>query len=369
MEQGSNNTRQREAMFHTLREDFRRGDFFSSVRRDFHEAREFMIDEKGKNRLKEMSAPRQWLFTMGWLLKSVFFKLTPSRRLLLTAGIIMLVISRMEVYSGNQLRIQADTSLAGIVCVLFVLMLELKDKLIAKDELKEGHAVQQALMPTGSPQLPGWDIWLFTRSANDVGGDLVDFIRVNDDRFGVVLGDVAGKGLRAALLMAKLQASVRALASDVASPVELGQKLNAIFCRDSLRSIFASLVYAELRPHSGEVRLLNAGHMPPMVVHGDSVQSLPKGGSALGLMPSSEFKEYRVVLKPGDVLCVYSDGVTDAQGGAGNFFGESRLVEHLAGNGNLSAEEVGRKLVSEVDNFIGASPMFDDLSLALMRLV
>ena len=101
----------------------------------------------------------------------------------------------------------------GIAILLFILMLELKDKLLAREELEAGRAVQRALMPDSGPTIPGWDVSLFTRSANDVGGDLVDYVPLDDQRNGLVLGDVAGKGLPAALLMAKLQSTLRALAA------------------------------------------------------------------------------------------------------------------------------------------------------------
>ncbi len=354
-------------VFHTLREDFHRGDVLRTLKRDFREVREFMIDEGGRKRLAEMGRVKSSLFTVGWLLKGMFLKLTPARRLLLVLGLVLLLISRTAVYTGHGVRVDADFPLLGIACILFVLMLELKDKLIAKDELREGHAVQQALMPTGSPQVVGWDIWLFTQPANDVGGDLVDCIRVSDMRQSVVLADVAGKGLGAALLMAKLQSSVRALVAEVSSPVELGTKLNAIFCRDSLRNIFASLVYVDLKPDSGDLSLLNAGHLPPAVIRGRSVETLPKGGMALGLVPSATFVEYRLTLSAGDCLCIYSDGITEAQDAGGNFFGEQRFTSTLLSVAGGGAEQVGRSLLAAVDSFIGDTPRFDDVSLAILR--
>jgi phosphoserine phosphatase RsbU/P len=354
-------------VFHTLKDDLFRDDFLKSMRRDFREAREFMIDEQRKKRLATMSRPKGFLFTVGWMVKSMFLKLTPARRLLLALGLVFLVLSRTEVYAGSELHVQTDFSLPGIACVLFVLILELKDKLIAKDELREGHAVQQALMPTGSPEVAGWDIWLFTRPANDVGGDLVDCITVSEHRRSIVLADVAGKGLGAALLMAKLQASVRALVGDTPSPVALGMKLNTIFCRDSLRNIFASLVYVDLKPDSGDIALLNAGHLPPVVVRGHQSETLPKGGIALGLILSAEFTEHRVTLHAGDYLCIYSDGITEAQDVHGNFFGEQRFITSLLRNTNGGAEQAGRGLLAEVDSFVGDAPRFDDLSLVLLR--
>jgi hypothetical protein len=361
-------TEPKQKIFGTLREDIRRGDFTSSIRREFRDAKEFMLDERRKKRLSDMTRLRRWLYTGWWLLKSMFFKLTPGRRILVAAGVILVTLSGSVSYSDQQVTISTkDTDVLGALCILFVLMLELKDKLVARKELEAGRAVQEALMPERSPAVPGWQLWLFTRSANEVGGDLVDLVKVSNERVGVVLGDVAGKGLRAALLMVKLQATLRALAPDFTSLSALAAKLNEIFCRDSLRNIFASMVYAEFRPESGEVRLVNAGHLPPVVVMGGKVVPLPKGGPALGIAPGAAFMEQGVTLKREDLLCVYSDGLTEAENQTGDFLGEQRLLGLLSQLSGRPIEEIGLQLVAEVDRFIGDAQTRDDLSIALIR--
>jgi len=353
-------------VFRTLHDDLRRGDFFSSMRRDFRELKEFMLDEQGKKRLSEMGLLKKWLYTAWWLLKSMFFKLTPARRILLVVGLILLLASRTVIFSEGSVRIESDTNGLAILCIVFVLMLELKDKLVAKEELEAGRAVQEALMPERSPSVSGWSIWLFTRPANEVGGDLVEFVRAGESRYGIALGDVAGKGLRAALLMAKLQATLKALAPDFPSLAELGRKLNEIFCRDGVRGIFASLMYIELQPGSNAVRLVNAGHIPPMIVRNGEVTSLARGGVALGLTPDATFEEMPLKLERGDVLCAYSDGLTEAQNERGEFFGEQRLSEMLFRFSDLPVEQFGEALVANVDRFTGSARRHDDLSIALI---
>ena len=268
-------------IFRTLREDVQRGDFKRSIKREYEELKDFMLDEERRQRLSDMSWWRRWFYIGWWLFKSLFFKLTPARRILLVVGIIFIVGSKSVTFSAEQVHVSSDTSGVGGLCILFVLMLELKDKLVAKKELEAGHAVQEALMPERSPSVPGWDLWLFTRSANEVGGDLVDFMKLNEERFGVALADVAGKGLRAALLAAKLQATLRALAPDFDSLSELGAKLNEICCRDNLKNVFASLVYFEVQPNSGSLRFSNAGHLPPLLVKEGKVETMEKGGSCI----------------------------------------------------------------------------------------
>ncbi len=353
----------------TIRQDLRRGDFGRTVRRDFEELREYMLEEERRKRLKEMGVVKRWVLLAWWLLKSMFFKLTPARRIILVVGILLVVFSRTIIYVDKHVQVQPDTNGMGILAILFVLMLELKDKLVAHDELRAGRAVQQALMPQQDPRVPGWDLWLFTRSANEVGGDLVDFIRISETRFGVAIGDIAGKGLSAALLAAKLQSTLRALTSDADSLGDLGRKLNQIFWRDSLRNIFASLVYIELAPESGTVRYLNAGHIPPLILKGGRVERMEKGGVALGIMPETTLDERRLDLASGDLLLVYSDGLTEAQNEAGEFLGDQRLFDLLPGLGGLRAEQVGDRLVAEIDRFVGEGRVHDDLSIIVLKKV
>jgi serine phosphatase RsbU (regulator of sigma subunit) len=353
--------------FGTLKEDLRRGDFQQTIRRDFGELREYMLEEERRKRLAEMRPLKRWLVLIWWLLKSMFFRLTPARRIILLGGLFLVFLARTSITLDGDSQLTIQTNGIGVLAILFVLMLELKDKLVAHDELKAGRAVQQALMPERNPSVLGWDLWLFTRSANEVGGDLVDFLKLDGQRYGIAIGDVAGKGLSAALLTAKLQATLRALAGDFTSLAELAAKVNQIFCRDSLRSIFASMAYVELRPDSGSLRLVNAGHIPPILLRRTGIEKLVKGGVALGIMPTASFDEQRLDLDQGEVIVIYSDGLTEAQNTAGDLFGEQRLAGLLPLLHEHSAERIGERLVAEVDSFVGEGRAFDDLSLVVLK--
>jgi len=367
MSTDNTNARSDPAIIGTLKEDLRRGDFGRTIRREFRELEEYMMDEERKERLNAMGRVKRWLVLSWWLLKSMFFRLTPARRILIVAGLLIVFLSRTVIYSDGDLRIQGETNGLGILVILFVLMLELKDKLVAHDELKAGRAVQQALMPERGPRVPGWGLWVFTRAANEVGGDLVDFMKIGDRRFGLVLGDVAGKGLSAALLAAKLQATLRALVADVPSLSALGAKMNGIFCRDSLPQIFASLVYIEIAPDSGSVRFVNAGHIPPVKMRNGKLEKLDKGGVALGIMPEAQYSEQAVDLESGDLLLFYSDGLTEAQNKDGAFFDEQRLIDFLTRFPSLTAGTTGERLLIELDRFVGEANVHDDVSLVIMK--
>jgi phosphoserine phosphatase RsbU/P len=349
----------------TLRDDFHRKDFKDTVWREFRELKEFMLTEEQHRRLEQKGRVAGFVHLVWWLLKHLFFKLSSNRRVLLIIGLLFLVIQFSV--NSNDLNLNVNFQLLGGLVVLFILMLELKDKLLAHEELEAGRAVQNALMPERCPKVEGWDLWLFTRPANEVGGDFVDFMKVQEARYGIALADVAGKGLRAALLTAKLQATLRALASDFSSLSDLGAKVNDIFCRDSLPNLFASLVYFEIEPYSGHVRMLNAGHLPPLIVCENDITQTGRGGPALGILPGAAFVERRVSLDRGQVLFAYSDGVTEARDEGGDFFGDRRLQALLGQIHNNSAERIGIAIMEEIDRFAGAAQRTDDLTIAVLK--
>ncbi len=255
----------------TLRDDFSQGNYWHTFKKEFRDLKEFYIDEEKKRRLDAMHPVIRWFHINGWLLKGMLMKLTPFRRIVLVVGILLVVgipsiqVSRSHIQVNN-------FYVVGGAAILVVLMLELKDKLLAQDELVAGQKVQRALMPEQSPSVPGWSLWIYSRPANEVGGDLIDFIRRGNERYGVALADVSGKGLQAALIMAKLQATLKAFAPDYDSIAELITKLNAVFHRDGLSNSFASLVYAEILPDSGKLRFINAGHLPPVVLTAKGIE-------------------------------------------------------------------------------------------------
>jgi sigma-B regulation protein RsbU (phosphoserine phosphatase) len=184
---------------------------------------------------------------------------------------------------------------------------------------------------------------------------------------GVALGDVSGKGLGAALLMAKLQSTLRAFATDCLPLDELGRRVNSIFYRDGLPGKFATLAYLELEPGSGTVRLLNAGHMPPLLLGPDRVEKTPPGSLPLGIFPEADYREITVEVPPGATLLLYSVGLTEAFNASEEFFGEERLLALLPKLAGVSAEAVGKRILREVGEFLGGERPGDDLSLAVLR--
>jgi phosphoserine phosphatase RsbU/P len=347
--------------------DLQRTGLKATVGRTFSDLQAFYLSTEHIDRLAGMGRFKRWLYLTLWLLKSLFLKLTPTRRVLLVLAFVFLSTGLGWASFGDNVRIDIRVPSLGVVLLVVILMLELKDKLLAHEELEAGRAVQHALMPDRSPDVPGWDVWLYTQSANEVGGDLVDYLRLDASRVGITLGDVAGKGLPAALLMAKLQATLRALTTEVDSLAELGSRVNRILHRDGLPNRFATLVYLEVNSDSGRVRVLNAGHMPPLLLRGTSIVEMPRGSFALGLLKDVTFTEQHVELDPGDLLIVYSDGLTEAMNAAGDFFGEERLLALAPSLARDPAEQVGGRLLAAVEAFVSDAPRHDDLSLVVLK--
>lgn len=339
----------------TLKSDFNQINLHKDIRLDFKDTIDFYLSDDQKLRLNQLKWYKKLFILPAWLLKRLFQKLNPLRRIMFTLSLVLLLLSR------------SSLNLYGILILIFLLILELKDKLIAADELKAGHAVQKAFMPPDSPDLKGWDIWLYSKPANIVGGDLIDFLALDAIRFGITLGDISGKELGAALYMVKLQSTIRTLAFDFESLSKLGEKVNSIFYRDSESSRFATLVYLELSSDSGKIKLLNAGHMPPLIIRENEIDTLPKGSIALGIVPKACFREDSVTINEGEIMVIFSDGVTETINEKGEFFGTDRLKNILAECRNLKVAEIGQKILSAAESFKGREKIHDDLSLAILK--
>jgi serine phosphatase RsbU (regulator of sigma subunit) len=355
-----------EGLGKTILSDLRQNDLFRALKQDLMDIYDFYLDRQTKERLSRMGKVKRWIVMSVWLIKSMFFKLTSVRRLLLLLAFLFALFASNLSWRDQNLSINMDFRIVSFLIILVILMLELKDKLLAHDELLIGKKVQAALMPSDNPVFKGWDVWLYTRSANEVSGDLVDYLHIKPGRLGVALGDVAGKGLGAALCMARIQATLHAIAPEFHSLSKLMTQMNRIVCRDGLPTRFSTLIYGELLSNSGKVRLVNAGHYPPIVLRGKIHECLKPGAPALGITTKSKYREEKINLHKGDTLLVYSDGVTDARNEAGEHFDEKRLMQLLPGLKDLSSQQMGKAIVSAVNRFIGEARPNDDLSLVIL---
>jgi serine phosphatase RsbU (regulator of sigma subunit) len=327
----------------------------------------FYLSREDRSRLNERRGIRRLGRRIWWFIRGLLMKLTSARRIMLFVALVSILLGAGRI-DFDTVHVAFRFQGLGTLLLFAVLVLELKDKLIARDELEAGRAVQLALLPTQQPDIPGWDAWLFTRPANDVGGDLVDHLPLADGTHAVVLGDVTGKALPAALLSVKLQATIRALAPHFTDLGEFAGAMNSILYRDGLPTRFASLVYAVLATESGHVRLLNAGHMPPLLLlRNGTLTTLPRGSMVIGMMPDVTFSEQQVDIARGDTLIVYSDGVSEAMNEREDFFGDDQLNALVLETSGMGAAAAGAHMLARLTAFVGEAEQSDDVSLMVLR--
>ncbi len=343
-------------------------EFWNGVRRDLKDLYAFYVDEETRQQFSRMGVVRRSFKVVLRILGALYSKLTPVRQALLVLSIILFILPRTG-FSEGRASVDITWAPMGFILLLLILLLELKDKLLAKDELRAGHSVQEALMPRDTPRLEGWEFWLSTTPANDVGGDLVDYLKLDSGLLDLTLADVAGKGLGAALMAAKVQATLRAFAPESPSLTEMATKVNSILCRDGVPSRFVTLAYARLKSGSPTARILNAGHLPPLILRSNSLEHLPRVAPAIGLTDQAQFTEQEVTLSAGDYLIFVSDGILEARSEQDMFFGEERLNQLLERSRDLGAEPLGREILRKVGEFTGSASRSDDISLVIARKI
>jgi serine phosphatase RsbU (regulator of sigma subunit) len=235
-------------------------------------------------------------------------------------------------------------------------------------ELQVASEIQQRFQPSAPPQVPGYELQGISFPCYEIGGDYYDFIQRTDGRLVVALGDVSGKGTAAALLMSSLHAAVHAQAGAHDSLVQTIGAVNGYLAESIPPNRFVTLFYAELDPGTGKLSFLNAGHNPPLIVHaGGTMEQLASGGLPLGIMSDAQYREGRAALYPGDVLVIYSDGVTEAVNPTGEEFGATRLYEVVSRNLDGSAAAIRDRIESALSKFCQGTPAADDITLVIVK--
>jgi len=244
---------------------------------------------------------------------------------------------------------------------------ELAERRLAA-EIQQAAEIQRRFLPGRAPEIPGLDLAGYNAPCRTVGGDYYDFLPYPDGRAGVVIGDVAGKGLPAALMMTSLQAKVQALAESHREPAELVTHLNRVLMTTCPENRFVTLFYAVVDPAAGELLYANAGHNPPLVARANGeIVPLQEGGPVLGILRALTFEQYRCRFEPGDALLLYSDGVTEAANAAGEEFGDERLVQVLAGAAQASADGIVDAVHDAVEQWLAGQPPADDITVVAAR--
>jgi len=262
----------------------------------------------------------------------------------------------------------------GSALLFLLLLLELADKVTMKRDLEIAREIQSWLVPTHPPEVPGADIAFATRPQNSVAGDYNDAFFLNPDEAGgklmvVVIADVVGKSIPAALLMATLQASLRTIAGEGASLVDLVARLNRYACAHSHGGQrFTTAVLSEYDPQTRRLSYVNAGHNAPILRRSDGLlEKLEVGGMPLGINCPVSYETDSVDLRPGDALVFYTDGVVEAFNDQHEEFGNDRWSSVIRALPMMNAQESLQFLMSPVDEFVGATRQSDDITCLVFR--
>lgn len=281
--------------------------------------------------------------------------------------------SRVHINSGDELETLAG-SFNKMADDLQEYMVELqrttaeKTRLIKELEIAKG--IQRSFLPEKEPDISGIDIAASNVAATEVGGDFYDFIPIAKDQWGLTIADVAGKGVPAALFMALSRTLVRASTTGNPNVSESIEKANELICADAKTGMFVTLFYAILDAKKKRLRYVNAGHNPPLLLKqqkGNTVLLKAKG-IALGVIENIELEEEEIQLEKGDLITLFTDGVTEAINQKEEQFGQQRLLTLIEENRGLSACEIISKIEAEVTAFSGGQPQFDDITLMIIKI-
>jgi len=276
----------------------------------------------------------------------------------------LLEILQKQVQIGRERREARQQAVAHTIA-----QTEIASQLHAQDrEIAEARAIQQGFLPNEIPQLRGFQIAGAWQPARVVGGAYYDVLAFGPETLGICIGDVAGKGMPAALLMSNLQAAFRGFASPSLAPQDLCERLNSLICRNIATDRFITFFYAQLDGAACQLRYTNAGHNAPIVAHRDGTHDrLLEGGGILGVFPVQEYSTGTYNLAPGDRVLLFTDGVTEAHLPDGEEFGEARLLGLLEQNRDTSAEDL-QKIVLQAAGEYCRGHWHDDATLIVLAV-
>jgi sigma-B regulation protein RsbU (phosphoserine phosphatase) len=375
------------ALFDTYTRDMSGEDLQRLFTHDTRDAYNFF--RRGVDEDKYAGLP--WWKRIPLKFREVFFaftiKLSPGRRALYLGALVIALFGVLRLFQGLQpvdlplgmpffsvqlpLPVWADGTFALLLSFLLVnllVLMEVADRLSLKGELEVAREIQLAMLPRGTYTAGDIEVSGATRPANTVGGDFYDVLPLSDGRVILALGDVAGKGSPAALLMALLLAVLRTLVDERLEPAELVERLNVQISRHSPASRFITLFYAMYDPSIGLLRYVNAGQNPPLVRRlSGKFERLPATGVALGMFERSTFDEGQTTLCVGDQLVMYSDGITEAEDPSGQPLEETGLEQAIELYANSSAAALAAHILSVVEAHVRQSRFMDDLTVLILK--
>jgi sigma-B regulation protein RsbU (phosphoserine phosphatase) len=326
---------------------------------------------------QETRKPSFW-HTAQEYLWAILEKLTPARRVVLLLGVVLLIFPAggysYHGKSGQLVVLELDPHFWGGAVLFVLLMLEVADRVIMKRDLEIARDIQRWLLPAKPPQVRGLDIAFAARPANTVAGDFYDvFARPAMDsaepHFLLAVADVAGKSIPAALLMATFQASLKTLSETRCSLADLVTGMNHYACTNSQSGLrFTTAFLAEFDPASRTLAYINAGHNAPILRRSSgAIERLSNGGLPLGMWADKSYEAGNVILQPGDWLVIFTDGVVEAVNGRDEDYGEQRMLNVLQAGVAATPDELLRRMMSDLDAFVGLTPQHDDVTCMLVK--
>ena len=309
---------------------------------------------------------------------AVFEKLSPARRVLLLVALILLVIPHAGFqYAGEGGKVyttEFDLHFWGGLLLLLLLVLEIGDRVVMKRDLQIAREIQTWLLPGAPPQIPGLAIAYATRPANTVAGDYYDVFprpgKTNEEnRVMLAVADVAGKSIPAAMLMATFQASLKTLSTAQVPLAELASNMNRYACSNSQGGLrFTTAFLAEYDPVYRTMHYINAGHNNPILRRASGqIERLDVGGLPFGIMPEVNYDAATITLAPGDWLVIFTDGLVEAVNARDEEYGEARLLTAIEDGKALEPADMLKRLMAELDLFVGNTPQHDDVTCLLLK--
>jgi len=247
-------------------------------------------------------------------------------------------------------------------------------------ELEIAREVQSQLFPQSVPEVPGLELYGACKPARTVSGDYYDFLRLGENRIGLVVGDISGKGISAALLMASIQSALHAQFYDEHEPGLLSEealkssagvvsRLNRQLYASTGMEKYATFFYAVFDGATRQLTFTNAGHPPPFYFHRGKVQRLETGGTVVGLFRFATYEQAVIQLEPGDMVMAYTDGMTEPENSFGEEFGEARLLEAALRASASGPEEMVKEIYRAVNDWTGSPELQDDMTLVVARAI
>jgi Stage II sporulation protein E (SpoIIE) len=324
----------------------------------------------------EPAGLRRWLFRARLAFLGLSSKLTPARRLLFTLALIGFLAGFLQqptvAYKSNAVRITIDFSpfwfAASLLSLIYLLALELVDRIRIRDELVVARELQADLLPNEIAAVSGYTFAHSYRTANEVGGDYYDVTPLPDGRVALMMGDASGHGMAAGLVMAIANATLKTGLDLDPSPERVVTLLNRTLCRTGTKRTFMSVFYGLLRPDLGILEYVCAGHpFPYLRRENGEIEELGRGGLPLGLRDPLPLECRKVAMHPGDLLVMYTDGLAEAVDVQGRAFSYDGIRETLRTGG--LPKTVHDRILASFDRHVGEEPLRDDLTLLLMARV